>query len=409
MCIRGYKFMGKLSLQDLELEDKKVLMRVDFNVPQDKGGMITDDTRIREVLPSIRYILSKGAKLILMSHLGKPKGQFNSSLSLKPIAEHLSKILHHPVMFSDDCIGDKTKKMADSLHSGEILLLENLRFHKAEEDPKSDPAFAKELSKLGDVFVDDAFGNAHRKHSSNVEVPKYFPDKSAAGFLMEKEIKFLGGALTNPKRPFFAIIGGAKVSSKLGIIKALLNKVDAIFIGGAMAYTFLKARGLKIGSSLVENDLILEAKSVLDEGKKRNIPIYLPVDHLITKDLNGNESSSIVDAADGIPDQFYGVDIGPKTMALYSNELKKAATIVWNGPLGIFEVTAFSKGTSAIANIIASLKCMSIVGGGDSIAALQKLNLADKISHVSTGGGASLEYLEYGTLPGIDVLSDKKK
>ncbi len=402
-------FMVKLSLQDFSVTQKKVLMRVDFNVPQDKKGMITDDTRIREALPSIRYILKQDGKLILMSHLGKPKGKFDPAFSLKPIAEHLSKLLNKPVIFADDCVGAKTKQAVDSLKAGEILLLENLRFHKAEEDPMSDPSFAKELSSFGEVFVMDAFANAHRRHSSIVCVPKYFPNKSAAGFLIEKEINFLGKALKNPKRPFFAVIGGAKVSGKLGIIKALLTKVDAVFIGGAMAYTFLKAQGFKIGKSLFEDHLIEEALLILEDAKAKNIKIFLPIDHVITKDLSGKEEVLTVDTEIGIPDGFYGVDIGPKTIQLFSEELKKAATLLWNGPLGIFEVSNFSKGTAAIGKVFGSLKCMTIVGGGDSVAALQKLNLIDKISHVSTGGGASLEYLEFGSLPGIDVLSDKKQ
>lgn len=399
--------MAKLSLQDLNVKDKKVLMRVDFNVPQDENQHITDDTRIKETLPSIQYILNQGGKLILMSHLGRPKGKKNLKYSLAPIAKNLSELLGKKVQFCGDCIGDEVKNAVDHLKSGECLLLENLRFYEAEEKPEKDPFFAKQLSAFGDVFVDDAFGNAHRHHSSNVEVPKYFRNSSAAGFLMEKEIAFLGKELSHPKRPFYAIIGGAKVSDKLGVIKALLKKVDAIFIGGAMAYTFLKAKGFSIGSSLCEDDLLEIATFILEESKLQNIPIILPIDHLVSSNLKGESDVFTCSVQEGIKPGFYGVDIGPKTIELFSAELLPAKTVFWNGPLGIFEVSRFSEGTKAIASLVANLDAMTIVGGGDSVAALESLNLKDKISHVSTGGGASLEYIEYGTLPGIEVLTDK--
>lgn len=399
--------MTKLSLKDLELKDKKVLMRVDFNVPFDASGAISDDTRIKATLPSIHYILDKGAKLILMSHLGKPKGK-DSKFSLAPIQKRLSELLKKPVLMADDCVGKAVEQTVNSLKNGDILLLENLRFYEAEEKPEKDLSFAKSLSLLGDIFVNDAFGTAHRAHSSTAVVANYFPGKSAVGFLMEKEIQFLGDALLNPKRPFYAIVGGAKISSKLGIIESLLKKADAIFIGGAMAYTFLKAEGYSIGSSLFESDLIEKAKAILEISRLENMEILLPVDHVITNALDGRGNVSVCSVKNGIPDGFYGVDIGPETVKLFTEKLKNAATVLWNGPLGIFENEEFSKGTTSIAKIIASLNATTIVGGGDSVAALQLTGLINKISHVSTGGGASLEYIEYGRLPGIDVLSDKQ-
>jgi phosphoglycerate kinase len=400
--------LTKLSVKDLELKDKKVLMRVDFNVPFDSNGEISDDTRIQATLTSIHYILDKGAKLILMSHLGKPKG-FDPNLSLVSVQKRLSELLKKPVIMAPDCVGPDVEKMASQLKNGEILLLENLRFHEAEEKPENDLSFAKSLSTLGDVFVNDAFGTAHRAHSSTAKVASYFPDKSAAGFLMEKEIKFLGEALLECKRPFYALIGGAKVSSKLGIIESLLNKVDVLLIGGAMAYTFLKAKGLAVGNSLVEHDLIEKAREILELGSSKNIEIVLPVDHVITNDLKGINDVSTCSALTGIPDGYYGVDIGYETIKLFSEKLNMAATVLWNGPLGIFEIEKFSKGTASIAEVIANLNVVTIVGGGDSVAALQKTGLINKISHVSTGGGASLEYIEFGSLPGIDALSEVKK
>lgn len=399
--------MTKLSLKDLDLKDKKVLMRVDFNVPQDALGVITDDTRIRATLPSINYILDHGGKLILMSHLGKPKGNQDAKFSLAPVATRISELLKKPVHMCKDCIGGEVQAAVDSLKANEVILLENLRFHQAEENPEMDLSFAKTLSSYGDLFINDAFGTAHRSHSSTVEVAKYFPGKAAAGFLMEKEIQFLGNALLNPERPFYAIIGGAKISSKLGIIESLLNKADAIFVGGGMAYTFLKAQGFSIGNSICENDLIEKAKHILEISKSQKVDVILPVDHLITNDLKGSGTIKVILAKDGIPDGFYGVDIGPATIKLFSEKLKSASTVLWNGPLGIFENEKFSHGTCAIAEILSELKGTTIVGGGDSIAALQATGVSDKISHVSTGGGASLEYIEYGTLPGIEVLSDK--
>ncbi len=398
---------SKLGLKDLLIKDKCVLMRVDFNVPQDENGNITDDTRIQATLPSINFILENGGKLILMSHLGNPKGKSDPKYSLINVRNRLSELLNKPVLFCN--IGNEAQEKVKALKSGEVLLLENLRFHEAEEHPEKDLKFANEIAILGDVFVNDAFGAAHRKHSSIVEVPKFFPSKAAAGFLMEKEIEFLGQALQNPKKPFYAIIGGSKVSSKLGIIKTLLKKADAIFIGGAMAYTFLKAKGLNVGKSLVEDELIVEALSIFEEAITRGVKIFLPIDHLITTDLKGHGVLSNCTSEEGIPQDYYGVDIGPATLKLFCDELKNGATVLWNGPLGVFEIPQFSKGTFAVAKILASLKnALTIVGGGDSIAALKESGLSENVSHASTGGGAALEYLEYGTLPGIEALTLNK-
>ncbi len=365
--------MKKLSLRDLPIEGKKIIMRVDFNVPLNKDGSIGDDTRIRESLPSIKYVLEKGGKLVLMSHLGK------SGASLAPCAKRLSELLGKPVDFPDG--------------TGNIILLENLRQNPAEEDPKKDPQFAKNLAELGDFYVNDAFGTAHRKHSSTYEIAEYFHGKAAMGFLMEKEYNYLTSILENPKTPFFAIVGGSKVSSKIGVLKSLIKKADKIFIGGAMAYTFLKAQGLPIGDSLCENEQIELAKELLKSGK-----IHLPKDTVI-------ENTNIVST---IPSGAKGMDIGPETIKEWSLELQNAKTIFWNGPLGVFETPPFDKGTSSIAHTLANLKnATTIVGGGDSAAAINALNLASKFSHISTGGGASLELIEFGHLPGIDVLSNK--
>lgn len=400
--------MAKLSLKDLQLDQKKVLMRVDFNVPQDKDCTITDDTRIKATLPSIEYILDQGGKLILLSHLGRPKGKKDPKFSLKKVADRLSELLKKPVFFCEECIGEKAKAAVDKLNPGDVLLLENLRFHDEEEHQEAASGFAQQLASFGDVFVNEAFANSHRPHASIVMVPKYFKEKSAAGFLMEKEIDAFSKLLKSPKKPFYAIIGGAKVSSKLGMIKALLNKTDAILIGGAMAYTFLKASGFAVGNSLVEEEFIEEAKQILKLSEnKKGAAIFLPVDHLASSDLSGNGKEFFCSSKEGIPEGFYGVDIGPLTIHLFTEELKKSKTVFWNGSLGIFEVPKFANGTISIAKVLASLKTESIVGGGDSIAALNTAQVADKIYHVSTGGGSGLEFLEYGILPGIEVLTEK--
>lgn len=398
--------MAKLFIEDLPIKGKKVLMRVDFNVPLDNNLNISDATRIFAALPSIKYVVEKGGALILMSHLGRPKGEPSPELSLAPCAKMLSHILKLDVKMAPDCTGSKTEELAEKLQPGEILMLENLRFHRAEEYPNEDPSFAKKLADLGDFYVDDAFGSAHRSHSSIFYVPKLMPGKAAAGYLMEKEIRFLSLALFNPKRPFYAIIGGAKISTKLGVIRSLLQKVDGLLIGGGMAYTFLKAQGIAIGQSLCEDDQIAVAKQILEDCKKRNIPFILPIDFRIANECSDDAENKIIDVEQGIPDGYQGLDIGPKTIQLFQEKLKDAQTILWNGPLGVYEFNNFALGTAAIAQFIGNSQAISIVGGGDSIAAINDAGVADKISHLSTGGGATLEFIEYGTLPGIEALSD---
>lgn len=400
--------MQKLSLRDLNVKDKKVLMRVDFNVPLDKAGGISDDTRIRASLPSIEHVLDQGGSLILMSHLGRPKEKKSSEFSLKPCAKRLSELINKPVQMLPECVGNAVESSVRQLHPGEIVLLENLRFHKGEEKPDQEPNFAKQLAVLGDVYVNDAFSASHRKHSSTFIVPQLFPDKAAAGLLMEKEIEFLGQLVLHPQKPFCAIIGGSKISTKIGILKAMLKKVDALLIGGAMTFTFMKALGQPIGDSLYEAEFLEEAKQILNDSQRSHGKLLLPVDHVITESLDENASTRIVDNQQGIPSGFRGVDIGPKTIENYFLALKKAATIFWNGPMGVFENPKFSTGTTAIAEILANSPATTVVGGGDSIAALQNAGVLDQITHVSTGGGASLEFIELGTLPGIDVLSEAK-
>lgn len=398
--------MNKLSLRDIPLKDKKVLMRVDFNVPLDKQGHITDDSRIIASLPSIRYVLDQGGSVILMSHLGRPNGKRLPDLSLKPCADKLARLLGKEVRMAPDCIGLDVSGMAGALKPGEVLMLENLRFYPAEEHPEEDENFAKELARLGDIYVNDAFGTAHRAHSSTVEIAKYFPGKAGSGFLMEKEIQFIGKAILNPTRPFYAILGGAKLSTKLGVVEALIKKADALLIGGGMSYTFLKAQGINIGNSIHEDDFLDKAKELLEKKGNGKNKLLLPVDIVIADQIKEEANIRVVDSSEGIPNGFQGVDIGPKTVQKYAVELEKAATILWNGPLGVFEVPKFAKGTSDIAHIIAQLKAITIIGGGDSVAAIQAAGLADKFTHLSTGGGATLEYLEFGTLPGIEALSN---
>ncbi|MCB1112569.1 MAG: phosphoglycerate kinase [Chlamydiia bacterium] len=400
----------KLSITDLDINSNTVLMRVDFNVPLDKKANITDATRIAESLRSIKYVLDKGGALILMSHLGRPKGKRVPEMSLAPCAQKLSEMLGKEVIMAPDCVGAEVEALARDLKPGQIMLLENLRFHRGEEHPDEDPNFAKQLAALGDLYVNDAFGTAHRKHASNVAITQYFPGKAAAGFLMEKEIRFLGAALLNPKRPFYAIIGGAKISSKIGVIKALLTKVDALFIGGGMAYTFLKAQGIEIGESIHEDDLIPEALGILEAAKKSNAKLFLPVDSLVAEKIEQGAPTQVAELTPGagVPQGEMGVDIGPKTIEIFSQELRNAETLFWNGPLGIFEIGSFAKGTDKIAEVVAELQGTTIVGGGDSVAALQAGGYAGRISHISTGGGASLEYIEFGELPGIEALSESK-
>ncbi|MBS0652767.1 MAG: phosphoglycerate kinase [Verrucomicrobia bacterium] len=398
--------MSKLKIQDLDLKGQKVLVRVDFNVPLNSDGTISDDTRIRESLPTIRLILDKGGKPILMSHLGRPKSGWDPELSLSPCAKDLSQLLNVPVKMANDCVGKEAQAMAAELKDGEILLLENLRFHSAEEHPDSDPNFAKQLASLGDIYVNDAFGTAHRTHSSTATIAQYFPGKSACGLLMQKELSFLGNLLTNPKRPFFAIIGGAKVSSKIGVLQALIEKVDGLFIGGAMAFTFLKALGVSIGNSLCEDDQVSTAAELINACKTKKIPLWLPRDFVAADSISEKAKCQFASVMQGIPAGFQGVDIGPNTILQWRAELQKAATVFWNGPLGIFEIPYFATGTRKIAESLAQLKAVTIVGGGDSVAAVTQMRLDKNFTHLSTGGGASLEFLEQGHLPGVDALSD---
>ncbi len=398
-----------MKIQDLDLKGKKVLMRVDFNVPLNPDGSISDDTRIRESLPSIQHVLKSGGSVILMSHLGRPKKGPDPKLSLAPCATALSKLLGIPVLMAKDCIGEEVEKMAHGLKPGQILLLENLRFYPAEEKPDSDPTFAKKLAHLGNVYVNDAFGTAHRRHSSTATIAEYFPHAAAAGFLLQKEIQFLGGLLTHPKRPFYAIIGGAKISTKMGVLKSLLSRVDGIFIGGGMAYTFFKAKGIAIGESIHEDDQIPVAMEFLEEANQKKIPCWFPIDLMIADAFSDDAKRQVISAKSDIPAGWQGMDIGPQTLHEWSQTLQKAGTVFWNGPLGVFEFPHFAQGTEKIAQVLSSLKeATTVVGGGDSVAAINRLGIADKFTHVSTGGGASLEYLEFGHLPGIDALSNNK-
>jgi len=393
--------MAKLSVKDLAINGKKVFVRVDFNVPLNEDLDITDDTRIRASLPTIKYILEQGGIPVIASHLGRPEGKVNPKMSLAPVAHRLTELLHRKVIFAPDCVGDEVKKLAEGLKQGDILLLENTRFHP--EEKNNDPNFSKELASLADFYVNDAFGSAHRAHASVAGIASYF-DEPACGFLMEKEIEYLEDTLKNPQRPLLAIIGGAKVSTKIGVIENLLNNVDNLVIGGGMCFTFYKAKGYNIGKSLCEDEFIDVAKELLDNTK-----IYLPVDVLIAKALEQGSFIENVDAS-AIPDDYCGVDIGEKAKQDIAEFVKKAKTIVWNGPMGIFEIDDFSKGTRAVANAVADATsggAISIVGGGDTVAALSKFDLRDKVSHASTGGGASLEYLEGKELPGIKSLKVK--
>jgi phosphoglycerate kinase len=402
--------MTKLSIRDLDLNNKRVLMRVDFNVPLD-GGRVTDDTRIRETLPTIEYALRHGAKLILCSHLGRPKGKPDPKYSLRPVAERLRILLDEKfdaaenVGFSPDCIGEQAMEMAMQLERGQTLLLENVRYHAEEE--KNDPEFAKQLASLAELYVNDAFGSAHRAHASTEGVTHYLP-KSAAGLLMEKELEYLGKATSNPAKPFLAILGGAKVSDKIGVIRNLLPKVNALIIGGGMAYTFLKAQGLEIGKSLLEADKVDLAKELLAEAKAKGVRLLLPVDHVVADKFDAAAVGTIIGVGKAIPADKMALDIGPATIEKFADEISRARTIVWNGPMGVFEFDQFSKGTTKVAEAVADNPgATSIVGGGDSVAAVHKAGVADKITHISTGGGASLEFLEGKKLPGVEALTDK--
>ena len=395
---------NKKTVTDVDVKGKKVLLRCDFNVPQDKAtGAITDDKRIRAALPTIQYLLDNGAAVIACSHLGKPKGEWKQSLTLAPVAERLSELLGRPVIFAKDIVGDDAKAKAEALQPGELLLLENLRFDPREE--KNDPSFAKELADMAELYVSDAFGTVHRAHASTAGVAAFLP--AVSGFLIGKELGYMGKALADPARPFVAILGGAKVSDKIAVIENLLNKCDKIIIGGGMAYTFVKAMGHEVGNSLLEADKLDYAKEMIARAKDKGVEFLLPVDTAVGKEFAADTESKVVDI-DAIPEGWMGLDIGPKTIALYESAISGAGTVVWNGPMGVFEFDRFAEGTRAVARAVAASGAVSIVGGGDSAAAVEQLGFADKITHISTGGGASLEFLEGKQLPGVVCLMDKE-
>jgi phosphoglycerate kinase len=404
--------MAKLSIRDLDLAHKHVFMRVDFNVPlSEEGGEITDDTRIRETLPTLEYALRHKAKLILASHLGRPKGKVNHKYSLRPVVDRLRMLLDHHlgeqvnVAFAPDCVGDVATELARQLESGQVLLLENLRFHAEEE--ANDPGFAKQLASLCEIYVNDAFGSAHRAHASTEGIT-HFVKQSAAGLLMEKELNYMGKALDEPAKPFVAILGGAKVSDKIEVIDNLLSKVDAILIGGGMAYTFLKAKGQEIGKSLLEADKIDVAKDALAKADAKGVRVLLPVDHILADKFAGDAKTQVFEGDGPFPAEWMALDIGPKTVELFSKEIADASTIVWNGPMGVFELPAFAVGTTKVAKAVAANQdAISIVGGGDSVSAVKKAGVAEQITHISTGGGASLEFLEGKKLPGVEALTNK--
>lgn len=396
--------MNKKTLKDYNYEGKKVLVRCDFNVPMDENKNITDDIRITSSLPTIKYLIENGAKVILMSHLGRPKGEANPKYSLVPVAKRLSELLGKNVLFAQDdmVVSERVKDMLKDMKNGDVALLENTRYRKEEE--KNGEEFSKDLASLGELYVNDAFGTSHRAHASNVGVSTYLP--SAVGFLVEKEISIMGKALEEPERPFLAILGGAKVSDKIGVIENLINKVDSIIVGGGMAFTFLKAQGYNIGTSLLEEDKIELAKSLLEKAKANNVSLLLPVDIVVAKEFKNDTEFKTVNI-DNIPDDMMGLDIGEESIKLFSDEIRKAKTIVWNGPMGVFEMDNFNKGTFAIAKALAESDGITIIGGGDSASAVEKAGVADKVTHVSTGGGASLELLEGKVLPGIAAISER--
>jgi len=396
--------MTKYSIKDLDLRGKRVFIRVDFNVPI-KNGTITDDTRRTSTLPTIRYALEQGATVVLASHLGRPKGKPTPEFSLKPVADRLSQLLKREAVFASECIGEPAKSAIAAAQKGsKVVLLENLRFHAEEE--KNDPAFAEALSQLADVYVDDAFGAAHRAHASVAGMVSHF--KSAgAGLLMEKELRYLGMALGDPERPFVAVIGGAKVSDKIEVIESMLGRVDRLLIGGAMAYTFFKALGMPVGKSLVEADKQDAARSIIAHAKARGIVLQLPVDHVVADKIDASAKTEVLKVGDAAIGDRMGLDIGPESARLYAGLLADAKTVVWNGPMGVFEVVPFAKGTLAVANAVAAVKGTTIIGGGDSVAAINAAGVADKMTHISTGGGASLEFLGGAELPGVAALPDK--
>ena len=400
--------MNKLTIDKLDVKGKRVLLRVDFNVPLDENGKITDDTRIRESLPTIKKILVDGGMPVIMSHLGRPKGKKNPSMSLKPVSLRLAELLRQPVLMAEDCIGDSVEQQTKGLKPGDAMLLENLRFYKEEE--ANDDVFCRNLAKLGDVYVNDAFGTAHRAHASTAGITKYFK-QNAAGYLMEKEIRYLGSALQNPKRPFVAIIGGAKISGKIDVIENLMKTVDTVLVGGGMAFTFAKAMGYEIGASLIEAEKMDMAKEIIEKAKSSRSRILFPIDTVVAKEFKNDTEFKTV-PVDSIPSGWMGLDIGLGTLEVYKKEILSAGMVVWNGPMGVFEMPNFAKGTRTVAELLAEATkkgCTTIVGGGDSAAAVTEMGFADKVTHVSTGGGASLEYLEGKKLPGLEALTNVRE
>ena len=393
---------NKKSVEDIDVSGKKVIARCDFNVPQDENGNITDDKRIRASLETINYLLDHNAAVILCSHLGRPKGEVNMKYSLAPVAKRLSELLGKEVKLAADVVGESAKKLAAEVKPGEVVLLENVRFEKGET--KNDAALAKAMADMADIYVNDAFGTAHRAHASTAGVADYLP--AVCGYLIQKEISIMGGALENPKRPFVAILGGAKVSDKIGVINNLIEKVDTLIIGGGMAYTFFKALGHEIGTSICEDDKVELAKEMMDKAKAKGINFLIPVDNVVATEYSADSEWKIVDS-DDIPEGWMGLDIGPKSRELFANAVKNAGTVVWNGPMGVSEWENFANGTIAVAKAVADSNAISIIGGGDSAAAVEKLGFADKMTHISTGGGASLEFLEGLELPGIACLNEK--
>ena len=394
--------MNKKTVKDIDLKGKKVFVRCDFNVPMDENQNITDNARIVGALPTIKYLLEQNCKIILASHLGRPKGEVKPEFSLAPVAKELSKLLGQEVIMAKDVIGEDACEKAANLKEGEILLLENVRFHKEETD--NDPEFCKKLASMAEVYVNDAFGTAHRAHASTTGIASYLP--AVSGFLIEKELQFLGNAVNNPERPFVAILGGAKVSDKIGVIDSLLEKVDTLMIGGGMAYTFFKAQGYEVGNSICEMDKLDLAKEAMEKAEQKGVKFMLPVDTKVGKEFKPDTESKIVSYTE-IPADWEGFDIGPETIKMFEDELRKAKTVVWNGPLGLFEFDQFAIGTNAIAKVLSEIDATTIIGGGDSAAAVKKAGLEDKMTHISTGGGASLEFLEGKKLPGIEALMDK--
>jgi phosphoglycerate kinase len=395
--------LGKLTIEDLQIKGKRVFIRADFNVPLDDNMVITDDRRIRSTLPTINYAIDEGARVILASHLGRPKGKVEPRFSLAPVAKRLQRLLNKEVIFATDCIGPQVESLVSKMKDGDVLLLENLRFHPGEE--KNEEAFAKSLARLADFYVNDAFGAAHRAHASTAGITKFLP--SAAGFLLKKEIEYLKGVVDNPVRPFVAILGGAKVSGKIGVLENLADKVDKVIVGGGMAYTFIKAMGYEIGDSLVEDDMLDLAKNIMDKLKKNNVKFYLPVDSVVAQSMEPGVETKIVTTQE-ITKGWRALDIGPASVKLFSEALQNAKTIIWNGPMGVFEIDAFSRGTFAIAHAVSDAYALTIVGGGDTDFAVHRAGVSDAITFISTGGGASLQLLEGKDLPGISALTDKK-